>query len=47
MESEIAEIQKKLQYTTTLERWHFVFLEKQDIITFFNTLQTPYTLNKK
>ena len=45
-ESQIDSLKKKLKTYTDIENWKFVFMDKEDIQTLFNSFDSPYSLNE-
>ena len=44
-EDEIEQVKKRLGTYTNAERWKFVIASKEEIVSIFNSLNTPYKLN--
>lgn len=44
-EKEALEIQERLGTYTDASKWKFVFLSKENIVTLFNSFNTPYRIN--
>jgi len=44
-EEEIIEVKKRLGTYADASRWKFVIASKEDIVTIFNSFDTPFTLN--
>lgn len=45
MESEVEALKKRLGTYTDASQWKFVFLSKEELVTVFNSFDTPYMLN--
>ncbi len=46
-ENEAEALKKRLGTYTDASKWKFVFTSKEDIVTVFNSFDTPYTLNNQ
>jgi hypothetical protein len=44
-ENEVQELKKRLGTYNDASKWKFVFASKEEIVSIFNSLDTPYTLN--
>lgn len=44
-ENEVVELKKRLGTYTDASKWKFVFTSKEEIVSIFNSLDTPFTLN--
>ena len=44
-EDEVVELKKRLGTYTDASKWKFVFASKEEIVSIFNSLDTPFTLN--
>ncbi len=47
MEAEIAALKKRLGAYTDVNQWKFVFVSKEELVTIFNSFDTPYILNNQ
>lgn len=45
MEVEIEALEKRLGIYTDASKWKFVFVSKEELVTIFNSFDTPYKLN--
>ncbi|HFS67143.1 MAG TPA: hypothetical protein ENK67_02920 [Flavobacteriia bacterium] len=45
-EEKAKELKNELGFNTDMTHWKFVFLDKKDIVTIFDSFQSPYSLNK-
>lgn len=45
METEIEGLKKRLGTYTDASKWKFVFVSKEELVTIFNSFDTPYMLN--
>ncbi|PHR70449.1 MAG: hypothetical protein COA67_08345 [Lutibacter sp.] len=45
MELEIEALKKRLGTYTDASQWNFVFVSKEELVTIFNSFDTPYILN--
>ena len=45
METEVEALKKRLGTYTDATKWKFVFVSKEELVTVFNSFDTPYTLN--
>ena len=47
MEVEIEALKNRLGTYTDASQWNFVFVSKEELVTIFNSFDTPYMLNDK
>lgn len=45
MENKAKELHERLGMYTDASKWKFVFVSKEELVTIFNSFNTPYTLN--
>ncbi len=45
-EKKVTELKKELGFNTDISKWHFVFLDKQDVQQLFTSFNTPFKMDE-